>query len=84
MITGGSSSGGGSSRGTWLFLKRALTFLGTYKGLMLGCILWTSFQLMFDALSRIGPMVSMSVLLDDALVLATVLQRVIKAVSTTR
>ena len=36
---------------------------------------------MLHAPSRIGPMVSISVTLEDALVLSTVLQRVIKAVS---
>ena len=86
MSGSGSSSGGRpsfSGEEGW-FLNNPRCLFGTNKGLNLGCTFETAFQLMFDAPSRMGPKVSMSVTFDDALVWSTVLQRVMRAVSIIR
>ena len=57
-------------------LNKCLCFLGTKEGLRLCWTLETAFQSMFDAPSKIGPIVSMSVTLDEALVPWTVLHNV--------
>ena len=82
----GSSSGGRpsfSGEKGW-FLNNPRCLLGTYKGLKLGCTFETAFQLMLDAPSKMEPMVSISVVLDDALVWSTVLHRVMRDVSIIR
>ena len=75
------SLGGG---GVWRDLNKCLCFLGTRRGLKLCCTLETAFQSMLDAPSRMGPIVSMSVTLDDALVPWTVSHRVMRDVSIMR
>ena len=65
-------------------LNKCLCFLGTKRGLKLCWTLETAFQSMLDAPSRIGPIVFMSVTLDEALVPWTVIHNVMREVSIMR